>query len=431
MLRGTMIIYENADLVEMAKNYNATYAADAEHYSHKVTFEAIDHFLTDFHPTSCIDIGCGQGQVLTHVANLLESGGIRTDRSRFIGVDVSSIAIRQSEQRSPKLCWVVDTYQKYLASDDFSRRFPGGVDFIINKGGLTFVESEDDYVNTLERTRDALSERGKFLFIKNRKFYRRWSETRARGWGREPRQIMFDIFGEPKEYQSRGYHILLFNKKVDNILRAEAIEFTFDDGSMETRPVYFDLKARPRAQMIADRGSSSPSLCFWDMRLSPAADINVATAAIVKGYPNIEIRGAIARRSSSFTDTAAEIASSSSVDVVFGGSLEDWLVRTDTKLNRIDIDEFTYRMEWLFGFLRRNSNSNFTFVTAFPASGGSARERNGLLYSSEAAEPYKEVIFRLGSSHGIRTIDATPSGMRMMWKGEIVRLVRQQVLGGS
>ena len=148
-----MIVYHNSSVDKSAESYNSKYAADPEHFSHRATFAAIEHYFATvpaFSPRSCIDIGCGQGQVLSFIVDLISRGGDAVDRSKMLGVDKSVVAIQQCDIKWPKNAWVADDYVSYLRSQDFGERFPDGVDLIVNKGGFTHVYGEQDYVEAME-----------------------------------------------------------------------------------------------------------------------------------------------------------------------------------------------------------------------------------------------------------------------------------------
>lgn len=410
-----MILYKNPATAKIAANYNAVYAADTGHFRHRVTFEAIDSFMAShgLDPKSCIDIGCGQGQVLMHIADALTKRGATLDGRQLVGVDISEVAIDQCESKRSDLGWIVDRYQTFLNNDAFRSLFPNGVDLIVNKGGFTHVRSEKEYRRTTERTRDALSENGFYLFIKNVKFYKKWSHTRAKKWEHDPLQIIFDCFGEPFTFPNSGYFVYLFAKdsrRQPQDTFPHHVDFALADGSNFMGLVHFDPRTRARVLSSVRPEIPSRKLLITDIYLSPAPEVRVAMTAVLNRDKCLPADTLVVksqwRTSKAFVERAHELCSVSADHIMFGGSFTDWLVDPEFRQSHVDADEFENRLNWFLGFIRRHqASARLHFVTVFPISQGP--DTLGNIYSPETAEPFRRVVQTLTKRYGVELMDLT------------------------
>jgi len=406
-----MIIHDNEAIRAHAVNYNVVYAGDEHHFQHRLTFEAIDHFLDhleDFHPASCLDIGCGQGQVLMHVADALKPRIENLDPARFVGVDLSDVAIGQCEKRRPDLAWAIDTYQNFVTHEIFRQSFGDGVDLIINKGGFTYVAGEGEYTETMQRTREALAPGGRFLFIKNRSFYEKWSRSRASYWKRDPLQIIFDTFGEPASYPNKAYYVYLFTRDgaaESGEAHPQEVEFGFEDGAQLTRGIYYDLNARRRALASAREDADGIGLTNIRLELGPDCRINPTRSirkALGRHAQVIDI-DATTRTSKSFIDQSTAYFDTPARRFVVGGSLQDWLVDPASAQTMVDPDEFAVRMNWFFKTLRDQSKEQPVFMTALPIFEGASKD--GLRYSRRAAARFRDITQQCANENDVAFID--------------------------
>ncbi len=428
-----MIIYESEANAIDAAGYNTAYAKSEAHFNPKPGFKIVDQ-LVDFSaeacPASCIDIGCGQGALLDHIYSCSRKvGGDRIKPERFLGVDISKVAIDQCENANPSLAWVVDSFQGYAEAADPASRFPDGVDLIVNKAGLTKVGSEDEFENIFLSIRNLLSDSGHFLFTCSKPFYRKWLSANATDWRREPIQIAFDIFGEPQYLTDETRYILLFSKRTPDLKDAypAAVEFEFEDGSKSRIDTYFDLDIRRRVELATGlphpRGSTrlNKVTLLSDMNFAANPDIRVSSSYAI---PQIRGKGLKVHRlrrplnsSKSLILRANEFCGVKCSHVLLGGSLNDWLVSSDTGQPHVDPDEFEARLDWFFSFLKRHQSAHVTFLTAFPI-GERHHPTSGDLYSESAAQPFKETLRNLTKAHGVQFADVTPQlTSKLRWFG--------------
>lgn len=402
-----MLHYKNPAVAKYAANYNMVYRTDLDNFQHRVTFKAIDQFLASNRRSveTCIDIGCGQGQVLAHVADNLRKKG-----NGFVGIDISDVAIEQCEERRPDLTWIVDDYKNFLDRPEFKQLFPAGVDLIVNKGGFTHVRTEADYSDTMQKTREALSERGHFLYIKSKKFYHKWTNLVAGRWEREPLQIVFDNFGEPIIVENLSYHILFF-PKIGNSQPASVyprdVEIEFLDGSRKTYPVYHDVEARSHVAASLEHGSDDMAdTIVTDIRLSAGPFANMLLTKRLQNKRNLSPATKILDASllEQFEVTAHELEHAPTRRIIFGGSLSDWLIDRTTGQTVVDPDEFENRMDWLLSKIMCSGRKKATLIVCFPGYAGRWKKFE---HSPEAAEPFRAALKQLTSKYDVRLRDLT------------------------
>jgi ubiquinone/menaquinone biosynthesis C-methylase UbiE len=403
-----MIIYKNPAVAELAQGYNATYGREADHFSHKATFAALEHFIKvlGIRPQSCLDIGCGQGQVVAKVYDILREEGRELDGQNFIGLDISDVAIDQCETRYPHISWIADSYQNAVDKKEFKRLTSSGIDLIVNKSGFTAVRSEKEYARGLQRAKDSLSQSGHFLFIMARRFYNSWSKLRAHGWKRDPLQVVFDTFGEPAVLPNTSYYFYLFakNPKTTNSHPRNVI-FTFDDGSTATNDIYFDLETRVRVgASCVDKPRTRAVMP--DMRLSNAPNIAFPLARkLQESGESLHMIEGVISSSAVLARHIHETCAMAADAIAVGGSLRDWLVHNVTGQPVVDLDEFYNTMDWIFFILRNSEKGKITYLTAFPRVEGT--DSNGYIHSPETARPYREALHDLTRDYDIRLVDIT------------------------
>jgi ubiquinone/menaquinone biosynthesis C-methylase UbiE len=206
-----MIIYKSGE--SRSANYDRAYTESSQHFTHKATFKALDALIAgDGIPRSCLDVGCGQGQVVAHIAGIAKKHRADFDGHKFVGLDLSGVAIEQSNAAHPELGWILDRYEDFAVSDWLARCFPDGIDLIVNKSGFTMVKSEAKYIETLQRTNTMLADGGHYLLIMNKSFYEKWNGKR--GWSRGAMEMTGDIFGEKTVFPSSSYYFYLYAKRV-------------------------------------------------------------------------------------------------------------------------------------------------------------------------------------------------------------------------
>lgn len=205
-----MIIYKSGG--SRSANYDRAYSASAQHFTHKATFKALDALIAgDNIPASCLDVGCGQGQVIAYIAGIAKKHRPDFDGHKFVGIDLSGVAIEQSDAAHPDLGWILDRYENFAASEWLPRCFPGGIDLIVNKSGFTMVKSEQEYIETLERTNAMLKDGGHYLLIMNKSFYESWNGKR--GCSRSGMDITGSIFGDLTVFPQSTYYVHFYAKR--------------------------------------------------------------------------------------------------------------------------------------------------------------------------------------------------------------------------
>ena len=213
-----MIIYENPDDQISSPGYDATYAADPQHFTHRSTFEALETLFSEHlqidRPLWCFDLGCGQGQVAARVHDIVGERAPNMLRdSRIYGLDLSHVAIRQCNESYPDLRWINDTFQGFLKREEMRSELFGRFDLVINKGGLLFVKSEGDYQELMKGVSELLSDGGRYLYIQNKKFYAHWSSRRCDDWQRDIFDIAGMQFGAPLVMDHVDYFVHVYTKQ--------------------------------------------------------------------------------------------------------------------------------------------------------------------------------------------------------------------------
>lgn len=211
-----MIIYENENRVFDGKNYDRTYSEEPEHFTHKVTFEAISKIINSYlklkYPFYCLDLGCGQGQVLAKVKEELENRQEQVNYSKLYGIDISKVAIEQCEQKYHDLSWIVDSFQDFYIREETKTQLFNKFDLVINKGGLTAVKTQREYEEMLEAINSLLDKNGKYLFIKNKKFYEKWKQSRCQTWSEDIFEIALKTFKRCEKIDNNSYYINIYSQ---------------------------------------------------------------------------------------------------------------------------------------------------------------------------------------------------------------------------
>jgi SAM-dependent methyltransferase len=413
-----VIVYENAEAAAAA-TYDAAYSASAEHFKQDAALKVLErlfHAVQDLRPHSCLEIGCGQGELLAAVYQRCEQlAGARLDPCAFLGVDMSRAAISQCERKHPALAWVIDSFQGYLRHADLVQRFGSGCDLVLNKGGLTKVGSEAEFEWVAERIKAALAPGGHFLWLIGKRFYTRWASIHTRGWKRDPVQILHDCFGEPHPVPDDTRVILLFRNGAWREARApepRTVEFELAGAPRRAIDVYFDPEVRERVRLAASPPQRARAVLLADLIFQPAPRVALPLGHAVgrRDLPGLtlhELRRPL-RSSRALVERATQICSVPCDSLVLGGSFSDWLVDASSGQTHVDVDEFEARLDWFLGFARDNGLRRVAMVIAFPAA--EARDaRTGEVHSPAAAEPFRAAIKARAAAHGARFIDVTPA----------------------
>ena len=453
-----MIPYKSKTHIFQNHNYDKTYSYDHERFSHKVTFQVIDEVLNTYWreqlPQGCIDIGCGQGQILEYVFNKVKEKSqefIPTDL--FFGIDISEVGIEQSNARCPTLNWVVDSYQEFLKNPDIRDKALGAVDLIINKGGLTFVTNEADYWQTIQDTAEFLSPRGGFLFVQNKSFFHHWTKVKCSHWEHDIFDIMTAVLGNPTIIPNTAYYAIYYRRdnsnceqqlpQKDNLAKRAVFQFT--GGSQETIllrndeiaqerlaclvslekpnkpyiypiPLRYNEKTQKRHQSLIDIAvqnfiPSAPRVLISPSRLY----INAKTRSINLTKPLI--KALVSKISVSYFPQALKntriltrhlytLLASHPDLMVLGAGLTDFWINLESGQPQIDIDEFEYRLDWIFDVCRNQHDVEIIMLLNLPL-GDSVDESKGLRYSEALARSYAETILNLAKHYSVHCFDVT------------------------
>ena len=409
-----MIVYENPNHQFSSTGYDATYAADPRHFTHRSTFEALDTLFTEHlqidRPLWCLDLGCGQGQVAAKVYdNIGERAPKMLKDSRIYGLDLSPVAIRQCDESYPDLLWINDTLQDFLKREETKRDLFGRFDLVINKGGLTFVSSEDEYDELLEGIHALLGEGGRYLYIQNKQFYAKWSDRTCKAWGRDVFDIAGEQFGTPSVIDNKGYFVDIYTKRpasVGSNYKPAAdeplvIEFTLNSGQIETWFVGGDEAiARQTKFLCADpddsrllslravpRGSPQARTRHADLAAATASSLREGDLVILvpthrvlrpdgrRGILTPGLYEALASQGISplhypaacmstrdYCDAVNEWIIARPDLILLGLGLEDYRRDGETEEPWIDLDEFAARIDWLTWRLHRDTEARIVWI---------------------------------------------------------------------
>ncbi len=409
-----MIIYENPNHRSSSTGYDATYAADPRHFTHRSTFEALDTLFTKHlkidHPLRCLDLGCGQGQVAARVHDIIAK--IAPDLlgdSQIYGLDLSPVAIRQCDASYPDLLWINDTFQDFLTRQETRCELFGRFDLVINKGGLTFIESEAEYDELLSGIHSLLSEGGRYLYIQNKKFYEHWANRTCKEWDRDVFDIAGGQFGTPSIIDNKGYFIYIYTKEPDGVAgdyrpaadEPLSIEFCFNTGQSErwfvggnetmalgVRTLVHDLheseprpfrvvgnmppEARARHELLvaktaaaAHRSGSTvvvPIHDIWQPNgrksdLIPSLYSAMYAAGLQPLHYPLNCR-----TTRKYCDAATEWVAARPDAILLGLGLEDYRLDAQTGEAWVDLDEFAARIDWLAWKLQRDTEARLIWI---------------------------------------------------------------------
>ncbi|MEZ5773935.1 MAG: GDSL-type esterase/lipase family protein [Hyphomicrobiaceae bacterium] len=452
-----MLFYENAGL-ESSSGYDSSYSTDLDRFQHGHTFAAlarvVSRFFADRPVGSCFDIGCGQGQVLDHVFSLSRAADPAISPEGFVGIDLSRIAIAQSEQRNPAVMWVYDTYQGFLAHPEAAARYLGRTDLVINKGGLTFIEDEASYERVMADTAAYVRPGGGYFVMINRQFFQHWNLTTCRNWSRDIFEIAAGHYGEVHDFSTPAHLVLYFVKtgKAGGAAVLSpptpvplSLQIRFDDRIDGYRVGHDEHFARRLAYLDADRASTEPidprALLAADAAnpdadggAEPGRDGDLAghlAARALSGRPNVLLprdrimlgagRALRLKDLTSAPDIPVNLAllpwslgntrqacrhidailGLDAAAIVLGTGFRDSLVDRGESRPRIDLDEFSYRLDWLF---RRMAAARMKVLFAMPMPQGESEDER-FVYSARVAAPYLAEAARLAGLYGHDLLD--------------------------
>jgi len=441
-----VILYTNPDRKFAGEAYDATYAQSPDRFGHGITFRALGELFASQlaldRPIRAIDLGCGQGQVISYVhEKLRERSPAHADASDLFGLDISEVAIRQCEQRNAHVNWIVDTFQEFLARSE-TQPLNGTFDLIINKGGLTQVGSEDEYRAMLEGTRDLLREGGLYLFIQYKQFYQVWSNAHCLDWNTDIFELGAQMLGEPLVIDDDSAYICVYRKGRQCAAKEpqrtpRRVHFTMNDGSEQRVFISGDelmSKRLHRVRATPDRESffafDLPSDATEKEVERHTQRVQAARDAFVPGRQRVLLgTGRVRMTDAKAIDPESTLFDALSDqfnvvawpgmistvrhlckviakwslarpdDVVIGPGLEDYKLDPATHQPIVDADEFRYRLDWVLDVLTNEAGANAVYL-ATPPTANFVDERNGYVYRPDAAQPFLDAAMNLCREHG-------------------------------
>ena len=329
--------------------------------------------------------------------------------SRIYGLDLSPVAIRQCDESYPDLLWINDTLQHFLKRTDTRRDLFGRFDLVINKGGLTFVDSEDEYDQLLAGIHALLRDGGRYLYIQNKKFYTKWSNQNCRGWSRDIFDIAGKRFGTPSIIDRMGYFVYLYTKRShvvggDYHPRADEplkIDFTLSSDQTETWFVGGDESIARRTKFLISEPNQARRIPFRTvLKGSPQAQsrharLAAATAGAIRdgdlvmvvpthrilrpdggrGLLTPQLYDVIAQHrvrplhypadcltTRDYCDAINDWIAARPELILLGLGLEDYRRSSTTMAPMLDLDEFKYRIDWIISKLRQESEARILWL---------------------------------------------------------------------
>lgn len=443
-----MIVYANPDRLFADTNYDQTYTANPDRFSHRVTFRALDavfdrpQFLPK--PGKFLDLGCGQGPVIRHVRDVVRQRAPEAfQRCEFYGLDISRVAIDQCETHAPDIRWILDSFQEFLCRPEIDAEYRGRFRLVINKGGLTHARSTQEYRNMLTGAHSLLEDGGIYLYVQNKRFYQTWSNNTCRSWGTDIFDIAADLFGEPKVVEDPSAYVCIYEKRPaarPNLARRASkpveVDFLFENG--EHQKVFVSGDALTERRLAQLRARPDPNEPFV---YAPPARKNAATRGrirkrtrqvaeeFVPGRPRILIPGSPIRMASAAADPHSHPTGVKRIDpfpllfralkseynliyfpdscpltrhycaavhrwgesrpdvLVLGMGLEDYRTDIETGKPVVDLDEYRYRVDWVVDTALRQVAQHVVWFATPPAESFSDA-RNGFRHDSAMASRY-------------------------------------------
>lgn len=103
------------------------------------------------------------------------------------------------------------------------------------------------------------------------------------------------------------------------------------------------------------------------------------------------------------------IASSHPNVICMGAGFQDFYVNEDTGQTQVDIDEFTYRLDWIFDFCNKR-RIKIVYILC-PPQGRTLKKKNRLVYCEKTALPYVDAFLSLAKKrYDVLIFDARQFG---------------------
>ncbi|NNF43087.1 MAG: class I SAM-dependent methyltransferase [Phycisphaerales bacterium] len=437
-----MIIHRNADRLFSGASYDETYSHDPERFAHAVTFRALeavwrDHLPLD-RPRRCLDLGCGQGQVITRVRDDLQAADPAVAAaSELYGLDISPVAIEQCDARAPDIRWILDAFQDFLASPA-AGALEGTLDLVINKGGLTNVSSQAEYRVMLAGIARLLSDGGVYLYVQNKQFYQVWSNNFCLDWTQDIFDLAGDVFGPPAIVPEPSAYAAVYVKRTKpapviastgqpaSAEKPRRLIFSMSDGTERTVFVSGDeLTARRLTQLRAEPGHRSPPTHPGDRErvLVPGGRIRLGAAGTLDVHATVTPALERTHEPIAFTEMCPlirhycrhllEWTTLAPDTLLLGLGLDDFKVHCKTGQPVVDLDEYRSRLDWVLETARRRVVAGAGGRVVWVATGPSVAfdDRSGTYRSDPAvARVYLDAAAEVCAEHAVPFAAVTPAG---------------------
>ena len=444
-----MIIYENLERIFSGKSYDITYSDNLDRFSHKVTFDALEEIVNKLillNPSlSYLDLGCGQGQVLAKIYELVKQRLLgKVESSKFYGIDFSKVAIEQCEQKYPEFSWVIDSFQDFLTQEDKLEEFQGKFNLILNKGGITHVNSQEEYQQMLQGINRLLAKGGTYVLIKNNKFYQKWSNAICSNWLHDIFDIALETFGNCEVMPDSGYYIKIYQKKpaknVDAVPKENynlmdkpvSLTFLMNDGTtrksyisgdelMYTRllcllnrednhqpfvyeiPQRYNEKRKKRTKEIINytlqyfNPNQKNILLLSDpVRLEDGRSFEYIPLLLSKleNQTNFIYFPKSCKSISKYCDFVNDWLATKADLFLLGCGLEDYKLDPETNKPLIDLDEFRYRLDWVFEKIIKEHKKKILWISSFQE-----------VQSSELTKLYADAVSEICQIYKVPILD--------------------------
>jgi ubiquinone/menaquinone biosynthesis C-methylase UbiE len=394
-----MLLIENMQFSRKVESHNILYGENEEVFTHKIpkaVIELLFHYKIEPNNIhSALDIGCGQGQLLYYLYNEVVKANRNVDASKFVGVDISDVAIKQADIKYPMLGWAIDSIQNLIVSNDLKNHLEQGVDIVINRGGFLDVSDEVEYETTLRNLYKIMSKDSYYLFIQSKKFYKKWKHGGRQDWNLNIFDIMHQVFDDLEIFEDSAYNIVLYKKQSSGKKFRDSTVFSFLSG-LEHNKESFNLNVEqdllPYFSDLLDEELSETAFCIPSARqfannkkrivnrvnsLKSNVEHNKIGKRIVLydgvllnrtnyikisadkmflkklariGNPIFYPR--ILKTSRHISDSLYTIISANPDVVLLGWGISDYKINEKSGEVFVPVDEFKARMEWCFRLLR-------------------------------------------------------------------------------
>lgn len=209
-----MILYTRE--LDTFKGYNQRYSEKSqlfEVYANAQMFlDQIISLMKFNSPVSVLEVGCGQGDYIKLFKEKLISHDLVHQKSQFIGLDGSTAAIKQCEEKYPELLWIGDSVQKFFL-DPRASQFNNNVDVLMNKGGTTFIEDEKECREIFANKKRLLKLGGIFCWFISKSFYDdSWiKKTSMKDWNKDFMFIAKEVFPIYTIFDNPGAYAIAFH----------------------------------------------------------------------------------------------------------------------------------------------------------------------------------------------------------------------------